>query len=86
MYAAVLLAVALPSHGQNRNSEADTIKGGSMQDVVVLGNHARRNLMMKSSQNTVRVTGDFINANLGGSLMQSLQTIPGVKAMSIGSS
>ncbi len=86
MYAAVLLAVALPSHGQNRNSEADTIKGGSMQDVVVLGNHARRNLMMKSSQNTVRVTDDFINANLGGSLMQSLQTIPGVKAMSIGSS
>ncbi|MDD7317648.1 MAG: TonB-dependent receptor [Prevotella sp.] len=56
-----------------------------MQNVTVLGNTSQRNLIMKSSQNMVRVTEDFINENLGGSLMQSLQTIPGVKAMSIGS-
>lgn len=85
MYAAVLFVAALPSYGRTDNDSSDTIRGGSVQDVVVLGNHARRSLQMKSSQNVVSVSDDYLHANLGGSLMQSLRTIPGVKAMSIGS-
>lgn len=85
MYAAVLSAIALPSSGRSVCDSPDTIQGGSVQDVVVLGNHTQRNLQMKSSQNIVSVSDEFLNANLGGSLMQSLKSIPGVKAMSIGS-
>ena len=72
MYAAVLSAIALPSSGRSVCDSPDTIQGGSVQDVVVLGNHTQRNLQMKSSQNIVSVSDEFLNANLGGSLMQSL--------------
>ena len=70
---AVLLFVAEPS---------DT--------TVVIGNvdvtgHARKEQLMKTSQNSVQVGRDFLESNFSGSLMQTLQGIPGVKAMSIGS-
>jgi iron complex outermembrane receptor protein len=58
----------------------------SMQltEVVVSGN-SWRSQQMKSSQNIIRVEKTFIEDNFSGSLMQSLETVPGVKAMSIGS-
>ena len=46
---------------------------------------AKRDFQMKSSQSAVQVGQDFLEQNFSGSLMQTLQGIPGVKAMSIGS-
>ncbi|MCI6160481.1 MAG: TonB-dependent receptor [Prevotellaceae bacterium] len=40
---------------------------------------------MKSSQNNIQIDRNFLQVNFAGSLMQSLQGIPGVKAMNIGS-
>ncbi|MCK9449232.1 MAG: TonB-dependent receptor [Bacteroidales bacterium] len=52
---------------------------------VVVSGDSRRDTQMKSSQNIVRVEKSFIEENFSGSLMQTLETIPGVKAMRIGS-
>ncbi len=40
---------------------------------------------MRSSQSTVQVNQQFLQQNFAGSLMQTLEAIPGVKAMAIGS-
>ena len=56
----------------------------AIQNVEVTG-MARQHQQMKSSQNSVQVGRDYLENNLAGSLMQTLQGIPGVKAMSIGS-
>ncbi len=56
----------------------------AIQNVEVTG-MARQRQQMKSSQNSVQVGRDYLENNLAGSLMQTLQGIPGVKAMSIGS-
>lgn len=55
-----------------------------LSEVVVSGN-SREHTQMKSSQNVVKVDKSYIEENFAGSLMQSLDDIPGVKAMSIGS-
>ena len=72
LMAAALVWVAAP----------DTIV--ELKDVTVTGN-ARRDYLMKSSQNSVQVNRDYMEQHFGGSLMQTLEGIPGVKAMSIGS-
>lgn len=56
----------------------------AIQNVEVLG-MSRQRQQMKSSQSSVQIGRDYLESNLGGSLMQTLQGIPGVKAMSIGS-
>ncbi len=56
----------------------------TLQDVTVEG-ISRRNYQLKSSQTGVQVSHDFLVTNFSGSLMQTLEGIPGVKAMSIGS-
>ncbi len=55
-----------------------------LQGVTVTGK-SKRDYQMKSSQSSVQVSHDFLETNLAGSLMQTLEGIPGVKAMSIGS-
>jgi len=40
---------------------------------------------MRSSQSTVKVSQEYLRQNFAGSLMQTLEGIPGVKAMAIGS-
>ena len=40
---------------------------------------------MRSSQSEVQVSHEFLQQNFSGSLMQTLEAIPGVKAMAIGS-
>ena len=55
-----------------------------IQDVEVRGT-ARQHQQMKTSQNSVAVGRDYLEQHFSGSLMQTLQGIPGVKAMSIGS-
>ena len=63
-------------------TQPDTVV--TLKDVTVSGN-ARRDYLMKSSQNSVRVSHDYLEQHFSGSLMQTLEGIPGVKAMSIGS-
>ena len=56
----------------------------AIENVEVTG-HARQEQQMKTSQNSVQVGRDYLEKNFSGSLMQTLEGIPGVKAMSIGS-
>ena len=56
----------------------------ALKEVVV--QESRGNVLKtKSSQNLVKVDRAYIEENFSGSLMQSLEGIPGVKAMNIGS-
>lgn len=55
-----------------------------LDEVIVRGDHLR-NIQMKSAQSIVRIDKSYIEANFSGSLMQSLEKIPGVRAMVIGS-
>ena len=52
---------------------------------VTITGQQRRDVMMRSSQTEVTVGRDFLRQNFAGSLMQTLEGIPGVKAMAIGS-
>ena len=54
-------------------------------DAVTVTGQQRRDYQMRSSQTTVQVSSDYLNQHFAGSLMQTLEGIPGVKAMSIGS-
>ena len=72
MVAAALMACSLPD---------STI---TLNGVTVTGNR-QREFQMKSSQTGVQISHDYLQQNFAGSLMQTLEGIPGVKAMSIGS-
>ena len=54
-------------------------------DAVTVTGQQRRDYQMRTSQTTVQVSSEFLNRNFAGSLMQTLEGIPGVKAMAIGS-
>jgi len=54
--------------------------------VTVTADAVRRQFQMKSSSPTIAVPTDYLDTNFAGSLMQTLEGIPGVKAQSIGSS
>lgn len=56
----------------------------TIQNVEVSGT-ARQRQQMKSSQNSVQVGHEYLEDNFAGSLMQTLEGVSGVKAMSIGS-
>lgn len=55
-----------------------------LQEVVITENYESRK-KKQESLNIESVNSSFIQRNLGGSLMQSLQRLPGVKTISIGS-
>lgn len=55
-----------------------------LSNITVTGQQ-RRNYQMRSSQSAVLVSREFLQQNFAGSLMQTLEGIPGVKAMAIGS-
>lgn len=52
--------------------------------VTVTGSQ-RQQYQMRSSQSSVQVSRDYLQQHFSGSLMQTLEGIPGVKAMAIGS-
>jgi iron complex outermembrane receptor protein len=54
-------------------------------DAVTVTGQQRRNYQMRTSQSEVQVNHEFLQQNFAGSLMQTLEGIPGVKAMAIGS-
>lgn len=55
-----------------------------LKEVLINGNAAQKR-KKEESLNVETVNNSFIQRNLGGSLMQSLQKLPGVKTISIGS-
>ncbi|MCP2025495.1 iron complex outermembrane receptor protein [Flavobacterium sp. HSC-32F16] len=66
-------------HSQNTNSEIKEL------EEVVIKDQSEKRVKKEESLNIETVNSSFIQRNLGGSLMQSLQRIPGVKTISIGS-
>lgn len=54
-------------------------------DDVTVTDRRQLDFQMHSSQSSVQISHDYMERNYSGSLMQTLQDIPGVKAMSIGS-
>ncbi len=54
-------------------------------DAVTVTGQQRKEYQMRSSQSTIQISRQFLQQNFGGSLMQTLEGIPGVKAMTIGS-
>lgn len=58
--------------------------GGSLGEVVVRGDRST-DIQMRSALNTVGVAQQYIQDNFSGSLMQTLERLPGIKAMSVGS-
>lgn len=65
--------------------DADTLRSKVLEDVTVQTRALSQQAQMQSTQPVVSVEDEFIESHLGGSLMQSLEHIPGVKAMNIGS-
>ena len=55
-----------------------------LRNVTVTGQQ-RRDYQMRTSQTGVQVNREYLQSNFAGSLMQTLEAIPGVKAMAIGS-
>ena len=55
-----------------------------LQGVTVSGQR-QRDFQMRTSQSAVQVSHDYLQQHFSGSLMQTLEGIPGVKAMAIGS-
>ena len=87
-------APAAAGAGRPRVSAADTVRTDSVahpvRDGVILGEavvSAGRGTerQMRSALNTVGVARQYIEDNFSGSLMQTLERLPGVKAMSVGS-
>jgi len=75
------------THAQRQDTVPDmTRDGATLKEVVIMGNNSRKDMLMKSSQSLVRIDKSEIVSSLSGSLMQSLSSIPGVKAINIGSS
>ncbi len=54
-------------------------------DAVTVTGQQRKDYQMRSSQSTIQINREFLQQNFAGSLMQTLEGIPGVKAMAIGS-
>ncbi len=78
------------SLGNGLESDTDSLRqptkaGIVLKDVVVEGNGYSKDMQMRSTLSTTYVGKQFIETNFSGSLMQSLEKIPGVKAMSVGS-
>ena len=71
-------------------AEADSVarlmkNGVVLREVVVDADRSGKEAQMRSALNTVSVAQDYIKENFGGSLMQTLSRLPGVKSMSVGS-
>jgi len=73
LFLTALLCPALP---------ADTIV---TLDAVTVTGQQRRERQMRTSLSEVLVSHEFLRQNFSGSLMQTLEAIPGVQAMAIGS-
>jgi iron complex outermembrane receptor protein len=80
IFSIILLLVAANIFAQQEKT--DTVI--SLEEITVQGN-SKKNLQMSVPQSIVQVSQTFLQQHFAGSLMQTLEQIPGIKAMSIGS-
>ena len=83
----IVLFFVVHSYAQTSQRANETMTNDSiikLEEVVILGNE-KRNIQMSSPQNQIRINKSFIEENFSNSLMQSLEKIPGVQALSVGS-
>ena len=91
MVTELLAAALMLSANINNNAMAESERATAAPDstvtlrgVTVTGK-SQRDYQMRSSHSTVQISRDYLDTHFSGSLMQSLEGIPGVKAMTIGS-
>jgi iron complex outermembrane receptor protein len=77
MLVPVFLYIQLPAQDKK-----DTVV---LLNEVIVNAYGRRNMQMQSPQNVVQIGESFLKKNFSGSLMQSLEKIPGIRAIGIGS-
>lgn len=58
----------------------------TLDEVIVDGNSNNKYLPMRSSLNVISLEKNYIDNNFSGSLMQTLDKLPGVKSMNVGAS
>ena len=80
LLAATLLACVADGHGGVPPGDTTVV----LHEVTVSGQR-QRDFQMRTSQSAVQVSHDYLQQHFSGSLMQTLEAIPGVKAMAIGS-
>ncbi|UKK50445.1 TonB-dependent receptor [Prevotella sp. E13-17] len=78
--AASLSVVAASSYAEVVPDDTTVV----LKEVTVSGQQ-QRNYLMRTSQTAIQVSHDYLQQHFSGSLMQTLEGIPGVKAMTIGS-
>ncbi len=79
----MLAAALMACHGgEHLEAPADTTI--QLEKVTVVGQR-HKDYLMRSSQTAVQVNQDYLKQNFAGSLMQTLEGLPGIKAMAIGS-
>jgi len=54
-------------------------------DSITVDGNSKRNYQMRSTLSGLQISHSFMETNFAGSLMQTLESVPGVKAMNIGS-
>ncbi len=77
---AVFLACVVDSQKLVMPEDTTVVLGG-----VTVSGQRQRDFQMRTSQSAVQVSHDYLQQHFSGSLMQTLEGIPGVKAMTIGS-
>ena len=83
MIATILTAALVTCSAGSDN--ADLADSTIMLQEVSVSGQRQRDYQMRTSQSSIQVNREFLRENLAGSLMQTLEGLPGVKAMSIGS-
>ena len=84
MITSILTAALMACVAETRGCVAPEDTTVALHGVTVSGQR-QRDFQMRTSQSAVQVSHDYLQEHFSGSLMQTLEGIPGVKAMSIGS-
>lgn len=70
------------------SAKVDSVVNGKvtiLKDAVVVGHSSESEIQMRMPLNYLKADAKFLEENYGGSLMQSLSKIPGIKSTTIGS-
>lgn len=84
-YCFLLISLLITTEAFSQNQPSEKKPETEELDEVLISNNAAQKSKKEESLNVETVNNSFIQRNLGGSLMQSLQKLPGVKTISIGS-
>ncbi len=84
MISNILAAALMVCAGISESEVAPNDTTIQLKNVTVSGKR-QTDYQMRSSQTAVQISQDYLHHNFAGSLMQTLEGIPGVKAMAIGS-